>query len=760
MFLGLMAAGIVLAGITQSCVSDAPFIGGDGEGTLRMKLVVNSDLTRAQAPADELADSCVVYISNASGLLYSFQGLDNLPPEIKLKSGHYVAEAWTGDSVTASWGDRFYRGYQAFDIDDDSDKSVVVTCRIANVVVSMDEESVMPELGDDWTLTVSNSRGSLEFNKDNMESAQAFFMMPNCDIAVDENGNYIPDDPGFTKYTNLRYHIEGTNAAGDHFEKDGDIGKDGGNLVQHAHEYRLKLRYNPEYEDNGGGFITIVVEDNEVVIESEVGIYSRPAIKGVTFDIDGKIKSGEGDFAEDYEAIVKVSAFNGIKNLQLIPSDGQAIGVIPATGFDLKGATAEKQESLKAAGIIWDEKQSERQPDLYTSYITFKPLFLNTLTDREEDYGIRIRVLDGNGRENEAVMTLAIGAAAEKMEDPVKIPDMNEYANEFTVLSNMATICGEISADAVAPQIKYRKAGETAWSTRDIVLSRANQQFSVVLTGLEAGQKYEYKACAEGWEEDETHYFETEKRFVIPFADMETWSKKGNAPFVGDNYDNNFWDSGNHGGASFGFTMTTQSNVMYNSPSSSACLKSVNAAVKFAAGNLFVGKFGATVGTSGARLQFGQPFNGSHPSALSVYVSYTPQKITHTSTDCPVKFTKGQDYDQGQVYIAIATEPISVNTGTSDNGGVPKKTFMNFDDPRIIAFGEKTWADGETAGTATSLEKVVIPLTWRKGSESKKANTIIIVCSASKYGDYFTGAEKSVMYLDDFGLIYEEITKE
>ena len=39
---------------------------------------------------------------------------------------------------------------------------------------------------------------------------------------------------------------------------------------------------------------------------------------------------------------------------------------------------------------------------------------------------------------------------------------------------------------------------------------------------------------------------------------------------------------------------------------------------------------------------------------------------------------------------------------------------------------------------------------------------IIVVASASKYGDYFTGSTGSLMYLDDFSLVYdgEPILKE
>ncbi|MCD8261594.1 MAG: PCMD domain-containing protein, partial [Bacteroides sp.] len=32
---------------------------------------------------------------------------------------------------------------------------------------------------------------------------------------------------------------------------------------------------------------------------------------------------------------------------------------------------------------------------------------------------------------------------------------------------------------------------------------------------------------------------------------------------------------------------------------------------------------------------------------------------------------------------------------------------------------------------------------------------IIVVCTASKYGDFFTGSTSSILWLDDFELIYE-----
>ena len=85
-----------------------------------MKLAINSNVTasvtRAAMSEQELRDNCVVYISNSKGLIFREKGLNNLPEQITLKLGHYIAEAWTGDSVPASYDSKFYRCYEPFDL--------------------------------------------------------------------------------------------------------------------------------------------------------------------------------------------------------------------------------------------------------------------------------------------------------------------------------------------------------------------------------------------------------------------------------------------------------------------------------------------------------------------------------------------------------------------------------------------------------------------------------------------------------------------
>lgn len=758
-YLGLLTSGLLLAGLTQSCVSDEPFYSEDGEGTLRMQLVVNSDLTRAELDESELIAKCKVYISQAGrGLLYKYEGVSELPEALRLKSGMYVAEAWTGDSVTASFDNKFYRGCQKFEMTSGQSKQLLLQCRIANVVVSLDKESIDAVNVKNWKLTVGNSRGSLDFTEQEIDR-KGYFMMPDADIAIGENGAGIPDGDGFTYYKALNYTLEGETADGRAFSKRGVIGNEDG-LTQHAHEYVLKMKYAPEHEQSGGGLITIEVVDDEIEEKSEVGLYSRPAIKGANFDIDKQIQGNIGGFSEQ---IIKVNAFKSIEQLQLSTDDSE-LGIYK-NKVDLITAIDDVKQQIRDLGITW-EIISNEEKNLNTCYIRLTRNYLNQLPEREQEYQLKLFVKDGYGRTNEAVVRIAVGAGAFKEEDPVVVNEVSP-SDFLSIRARRAVISGSVNSDADSPAILYRLGGSSdVWQKASIPATRSQSNFSVELKGLQPGRQYEYKAANGDWEANQVYYFTTETEYTIPFADMEIWNEalgKSAIQFPGDDYteDKQFWDSGNHGSSAMGKSLTVGSTDLHNSGSKSAYLKSQYVGLTignlgaFAAGNLFMGRFGETVGMSGAMLTFGKPYDGSHPDKLSVYVTYTPGKVDYLKDNCPHKFNKNSDLDHGQVYVALATEPIKVNTGTSDAGGVPKGTFMQYDtDPRILGFGEITWA-GTTCGSSSQMQKVEIPITWREGAKTKKPTTLIIVCSASKYGDYFTGSSGSSMYLDDFQLIYE-----
>lgn len=769
MFLGLMGSALLMAGAMQSCVSEEPFGNGDGEGRLRMLVAVNTDITRADETAESLRENCTIYLSGADGqgLLYKYHGVSELPMDgVNLKSGNYVLEAWAGDSVPASFNKKFYRGVEKFLIESGSEKAVKLTCRVANVVVSVDTASVIKDLMAEWNVRVYNTTGALDFTPEVAADSTGYFMMSSKDIAYDAAGNMRRDSEGWNLYTNLYYTVSGRTTDGRSFEKTGLIGREleGDTIVEHAHEYRLKFQYNPEYEAQGGGFITIKVDDTPLVEDHEVGLYSRPAIKGQNFEIDRQI-TGEAKGFGSY--IVKVAGFNGIRTLRLSSVDYDKFG-LPQQSFNLMDlADSDVEQQQKDCGIDWEYTPSDDPTKVSKCFIYLNSELLNRLEQRDHDYQIVIYAKDGNGREHEATVRIAVGDEAIVVEDPVILVAPDTEKAPMSILAKRAAITVSVDNEAQNPRVLYKKVSDAdnAWISQPITLSRASRETVVTLANLEPGTEYICKAAAEGWTGTETFRFRTEDAYTIPFGDMETWASADSntyKQYPGNDYTeaNQFWDSGNHGSAGMSVSLTTGSNKMNHTPggSKSAELKSQFVSVfgigKFAAGNLFMGRFGATVGTSGARLTFGKPYNGSHPDKLSVWVSYTPGVVDKTANNCPYKF-QSNEKDHGQIYVAFSTEPIPVNTGTSANGGVPANTFMQYDtDTRIIGFGEKTWK-GETFGTSSSLDHLEIPIEWRKGAETQKPRYLIIVCSASKYGDYFTGSTGSIMYVDDFELVYE-----
>ena len=187
---------------------------------------------------------------------------------------------------------------------------------------------------------------------------------------------------------------------------------------------------------------------------------------------------------------------------------------------------------------------------------------------------------------------------------------------------------------------------------------------------------------------------------------------------------------------------------MFSSGSVSAELKSqyvgLGSIGKFAAGNLFTGAYCKTDGTDGV-LRFGRQYDGSHPSALKVRVNYRPGKgVAKKGADS--KYIAEGAEDIGQIYVALSTEPVMIETKNS-------KQLFNKDADCIIAYGTKDFVG--SFGPEGQLEELTIPVEYYAKAKTTRPLYLIIVCSASKYGDYFSGGEGSTMYVDDFELIYE-----
>ena len=127
--------------------------------------------------------------------------------------------------------------------------------------------------------------------------------------------------------------------------------------------------------------------------------------------------------------------------------------------------------------------------------------------------------------------------------------------------------------------------------------------------------------------------------------------------------------------------------------------------------------------------------------------------IDRITTQPPGVTINAGDPDIGMVYIALGDWDPATYGGTADSPVEIAtrriaETAFDVNSPAVIAYGEMPLT--ETVGEWTEF---TIPLEYR--ATNRVPTHIIIACAASRYGDYFTGSTQSVMWLDDFELIYE-----
>lgn len=740
--------------LPSGCASENPFYDEGGQGVLRLQMVVNSTLTRAYqyTEEDDLRGNCVVYISDlkGSGPLFKWRGLENIPDQITLDAGHYAAEAWTGDSVNVSFDKKFYKGYQEFDIMKDSENSVVVNCHIANVVASVNTSTINPNLmkTDDYSIKVKSSRGEAEFTPDNAEYAKAYFMMPNGD-------------------SELEYTISGTRLDGKPFSKTGTI-KD----VKPAHNYILNFMYNPGStstdEELGGAFIQICIKDEELTEQNNVELYGAPSISGNDFDIEKQQAYTEGDIPEH---IVKVCGFGGFDELTISSEDFTALG-LPSNVFNPLGADESNKVLYGNAGLTYEDHYKE-STNLCTYHITFSSEMLSKLPKSDKEHVITITALDVYGKSNQAQLRIANTEGAVVVEDPIIIDPIDTSKDKMSVRARSVDLSFSL-ADEVngTPGVEYRMADTNdEWKFMAVTGGtnaprrsplKVNKKYTITISDLQPGTRYEYRACSKSTEGDDYHgesmYLTTESIFTLPNNSFEQWSsysastllgtKNVTIPWSEGDKKKSFWGSGNEGSATANMTLTDKSTDMKHSGTYSARLESKSAMGVIAAGNIFIGEYVKTDGTDGV-LSVGREYNGSHPSALKVYANYRPAEGVKVKSGneslVPSGFAGGNDH--GQIYVALTTEPVEIRTKAAD------RKLFNETDNVVVAYGQVSWTGN--FGPDGGLEKVEIPLTYKANAKTTAPTHLVIVCSASKYGDFFSGAAGSVMYLDDFELVYE-----
>lgn len=336
-----------------------------------------------------------------------------------------------------------------------------------------------------------------------------------------------------------------------------------------------------------------------------------------------------------------------------------------------------------------------------------------------------------------------------------------------------ADVVSDGSTDISALKFQYKKKADSQWTDaetqKESVAVEAGGEpqevYTAKITGLTDNTAYEYRLANADETFVSTGSFTTEAATELYNGSFELWTTGGNGEkeketiYPGSSGEagntTSFWNTSNPG-TSQGMAASVIAGGPANPTTSvtspvkagtyAAKLMSTNKLSVFAAASLYTGKFNGLDGMS-ANMEFGQSFT-SRPIALHGYYQYTPQVINHVSRKPEgVTIEEGKTMDQCAIFIALATKSFQFNNKKEEE-------YIDYaNDPAIIAYGELPSGDAAKAEDNNGYVEFNIPLKYK--SLTEKPTHIIIVCSASKYGDYMTGADNSTLYVDDFSLVYD-----
>lgn len=714
-----------------ACKEDRDIAGE--QGTLQLSVGMSDKITVASRTLSseeqtQLEQACKVRIYNETSLVRKYEGIDNVPSSIPLMSGTYSVRVTAGDSVAASFDQRFFEGNEEFTITKGQQSPVEVKCGIANTVLAFTwDESLKEAFEGDCQVTVTSATGELVYSSANAD-AKGYFSLP-------------ADNRKLTcKFT-------ATKLTGGTYEQTTELTD-----AQPATLYNMTCKYTATgQETTGGAWLTLSVDETPLSEETTtIWIKQRPVIvckdaDNIEYDLEQPMYLATNTKGTYYLIVSTSSPLKGA----LLQNDRFTEFGVPANSMDLMNLGG-KDASVEASGISLHAPNAIMETG-GTWKIQFSEELIAKMTAQEGQVTTTLTATDKNGKQRMVTWNIVVSNATVATTEAIP----------YEIWTSKATLHGKVTGTlASTPKFQYRVKGSgSSWTVVDADLTEST--FSKEITGLNPGTTYEYQAMDGTQASTVTCEFTTETTFQPDNASFEYTQTYKVSTLLG-NKDCLFfyqagkemwWDTGNTGSATAGKNLTTQDSNIKNSGNYSAKLASANIMGTFAAGNLFTGKFLGTEDMTKGILGWGRPCT-SRPKALKVWVRYTPGTV-----DKGDSHISNGETDKGIIYVAVGDWKSSDSAYGSEWPIVVRTkgpVLFNPHDEGTIGYGEHIFTENYGTETETSLKEITIPLDYEGyGGYNRKPETILIVASASQYGDYYEGSSSSVMWLDDMELIYE-----
>ncbi|RHJ94159.1 DUF4493 domain-containing protein [Parabacteroides bouchesdurhonensis] len=672
-------------------------------GTLCLN--VNQDetvLTKAQSTV--VNESLRVDVIAASG--DTIKSYNDYVKEVQneklvLPVGTYTVSVVSNQSKDAGWEKPFYAGEETVEVKAGEITSATVICKIANAKVTVVYTDGVKENFVNYETTVSNSSGSLLYTRDEYRAGYFTPEKLTASLALTNN-----DGKAYTfrqVFTDIkpRYH----------------------------YTIKYKMGDKPGSPEGGGDF-NITVDDEAKVVECEVVIDESdmegqkvPVIKlSDTFN-ENMLSIKVGDNLPS--SSLQITSQVGIETLT-VKAESDLFAAVGLDLFDLTKPDEMTKNKLGGLGFPLLPGDQDMK-DITLNFDALAGTFLQDIAylQSKKLHTFTVYAMDSLHQETEIKFVYEAR------------PNVSILTNKPNAFSTFAFLYGE-SQEASGHAFEFRKQGDIEFKTIEATQVNTDGTFSALVTSLIPGQTYEYRAVAGTDSEGDLVSFKTEGAVELPGGKFDEWN--------GNNPANSFWSSGNNTFA--GDLLSPTDDVVGNVNSiKAASLQSKYATVKFAAGNLFTGDFNLS-GTTGY-IKVGRLFS-ARPTKLKGWYKYSPGNIDYSGeiTTPSGRKINVQGMDTCSVFIVLLKNTFTINSND-------QSTFFDLETDwfkeNVIAYAELPSSQCVETKDYTQFE---LTLNYFY-PDYNTSYYLAIICSASKYGDYFKGGTKSNLKLDEFELLYD-----
>ena len=696
--------------------------------------VVTSRSTLSDEESNALRENCKIRIYNNGKLVNRYGRWSEVPEDgILMPVGDkYSTLVVAGDSVPASFEDKYYKGTESFSVVKGQTTEVNVNCNIVNTLVKIEYSQEWNNLLEEAKVTVSVEGGSLEYPMAE-EAKTGYFIAP-------ENNPVI------------KCLFSGKTKTGTDFSYE--------NIIESVKEATLyTVTYSPSEGEPvpgnyGGGFFELKVDETPLYTQNEtVMVYQRPVVSAT--DGSENIDLSSDMFVATGTIMSPVFIFSGSTPLKTVIVESELLTGLGLNSNSLDIISEQQQFIDKGLNVVITEDKKnvtlefgDKLNSYFINVSSYSMKFTATDTYDEIQEG-------ATAKTREAVWNIIVSDANVASID---IPSDRRYE----IWSDKAVFYGQ-NLEGKTPTetlyFRYRQKNTDTWSENIPAEADGVYYKTAQIKGLKPGTTYQYQMVEGIKVSNVISELTTEYPVQLPNKGFESWS--GDVPrYIFGEGESMFWDSGNHGSKKVSLNVTEQDASIKNSGTYSAKLTSLFANKfgigQFAAGNIFIGKYLETVmdGITGhGVLGFGRPFT-SRPIALRGYVKYISgnvdkggDKISNNTPDQGIIYMALTD-DRGPVY-EYGGEKWSFIIRTKD------KQFFSKDNENVIAYGENVWTES-TVGEGMHEFVIYFDYDEKTDGKTRIPTRLLLVAAASRYGDYFQGSTSSRMWLDDLELIYDE----